>query len=294
MGGPGGEVAARPGREPAAERGELERLREEPQREATGPELVLQVRPEHACLHQRRPAGRVDLQHPAHRAEVEADRAGVLVADSRLDPTDDRRPAAEGDDGDPGVAAPVEDLGDLGLAGGPDDQVRDGVESAEQRAHDVAEGPAVTVGEPVRRVLGRQDGERVRWPDPARRHRERLHRRCLVPLEVGAGEQRRDPSGQLPELAPRHRALDVAPAPPRPGHHALLAQVAAEVGHRERDLAALPGVDQPLLEQRVAGRRERLRLLAQHPGHLRRRDRAHRVVRVVGSSGPAASAIARR
>ena len=138
----GGEVATGPGREPAAERGELEGLREEPQRVAAGPELLLQVRPEHAGLDERRSAGRVDLQHPVHRPEVEADGPGVPVADSGLDPADHRRAAAEGDHGDPGVAAPVEDLRDLGLAGGADDQVRDEVESSEQRPYDVAEGLA--------------------------------------------------------------------------------------------------------------------------------------------------------
>ena len=86
------------------------------------------MRPEHAGLHQRRSAGRVDLQHPVHRAEVEADGRGVPVADSWLDPADHRRAAAEGDDGDPGVAAPVEDLGDLVLAGGAD--TRSGTKSS--------------------------------------------------------------------------------------------------------------------------------------------------------------------
>ena len=209
-------MAAGPGREPAAEARELERLREEPQGVPARPELLLQVRPEHAGLHQRGPAGRVQLEHLVHRAEVEADRRGVPVADPGLDPTDHRRAAAEGDDGDPGVAAPVEDLGDLGLGGGADHQVRDGVEPSEQGAYDVAEGSTVAVREAVLRLVRRQCGERLRRPDPAGRHRERLDGRSIVPLEVGVREHRGDPRDELAELLPGHRVLDVAPAPPRP------------------------------------------------------------------------------
>jgi hypothetical protein len=44
------------------------------------------------------------------------------------------------------------------------------------------------------------------------------------------------------------------------------------VGHRERDPAAFTGVDQPLLQQGVAGRRQRLRLLPEHRGHVGGRD----------------------
>ena len=51
----------------------------------------------------------------------------------------------------------------------------------------------------------------------------------------------------------------------------VAAQVAAEVGDRERDPTPLAGVDQPLLHQRVPRRRQRLRLLPQHRGNLRRR-----------------------
>ena len=72
----------------------------------------------------------------------------------------------------------------------------------------------------------------------------------------------------------------------------LVAQVAAEMRHRERDPAALAGVDQPLLEQRVAGRGQRLGLPAEHAGHVGGGDRAHGVGG--SASRPAASAIARR
>ena len=49
---------------------------------------------------------------------------------------------------------------------------------------------------------------------------------------------------------------------------AALAQVAPEVRDGEGDPAALAGVDEALLEQRVAGRRERLRLLAEGGGDV--------------------------
>src|SRR5664280_1705463 len=54
-------------------------------------------------------------------------------------------------------------------------------------------------------------------------------------------------------------------------------QVPPEVGHGEGDAAAFAGVDEALLEQRVAGRGQRLGRTAQQPGHLGRRDRAQTV-----------------
>ena len=62
----------------------------------------------------------------------------------------------------------------------------------------------------------------------------------------------------------------------------LLTQVAPEVRHRERDPPPLAGVDEPLLEQRVPGRRQRLRLPAEVRRHVGGRDRADRVVTSVG------------
>jgi hypothetical protein len=172
---------------------------------------------QHARLHQRRPAGRVDLEDLVHRAEVEADGAGVPIPDARLDPTDHRRASAVRDDRDPGFGAPVEDLDDLGLGGRADDQVGDGVDPTQQRAYDVAERSAETVREPVLRGLGRQRSEGRRRADPAARHREGLDRRRRVRHELGVGEQRRDSSDQSAELVPGHRILDVAPRPPRAG-----------------------------------------------------------------------------
>jgi len=50
-----GVVAAGTRREPSAERRELERLREVPQRQTVRPQLVFERRPVHACLDARRP-----------------------------------------------------------------------------------------------------------------------------------------------------------------------------------------------------------------------------------------------
>ena len=90
-------VTAGARREPAAERRELERLREVAQREPVRAELVLERGAVHAGLDPRRARLAVDLEHPVERAEVDADRAAVVVVDVALDAADHRRAAAVGD-----------------------------------------------------------------------------------------------------------------------------------------------------------------------------------------------------
>ena len=93
-----------------------------------------------------------------------------------------------------------------------------------------------------------------------------------VPRQVGPLRGGRDrPATRPPGRAARRSGIPAAPTPvgrcrrgarsrsspfscARPRCSGVLAQVPAEVGHRERDPAALAGVDQALLEQRVAGR----------------------------------------
>ena len=99
-----GVVAAGAGRQPAAERRQLERLREVAQRVAVRAELLLEHRSEGAGLDPRRPRHRVDLEHPVEAAEIDRDDAGEPVTDGALDAADDRRAAAVGDRRDAGDA----------------------------------------------------------------------------------------------------------------------------------------------------------------------------------------------
>lgn len=123
MGEVGGEMASRPGGQPAAEGGELEGLGEEPQAVPLRPQLVLQLWAEDSGLHERGPAGAVDLQNLVHRAHVQADHTGVVVAHPRFDAAHHRGAAAEGDDRDTDITAPVQDADDLVLRGGAHHEV---------------------------------------------------------------------------------------------------------------------------------------------------------------------------
>ena len=78
------EVAAGPGGDPAAQRGELEGLREEPQRQLVGAELLLEHRSGGPGLDAGRARDGVDLEHPVESRQVERDtpskRAGTRGA----------------------------------------------------------------------------------------------------------------------------------------------------------------------------------------------------------------------
>ena len=91
-----GEMAARPGRDPAAQRRIFETLRKMPQRDAMRLELVFQRRTIGAAFDQRGARGLIDLDDLAEIAQVERD--GRLVAHAigaRLDTAADARTAAE-------------------------------------------------------------------------------------------------------------------------------------------------------------------------------------------------------
>ena len=66
-------MAARPRRDPAAERRIFETLRKMAQRQAVRLQLALQRRPKRAALDPRGARGRVDLQDLAEMAQVEGD-----------------------------------------------------------------------------------------------------------------------------------------------------------------------------------------------------------------------------
>ena len=88
------EVPAGAGRDPAAERRELERLREVAQRQAVLAQLVLEARAGRAGLDPRRARVRSTSSTRSSRRRSIVDRAGVAVADRGLDAADDAGPAA--------------------------------------------------------------------------------------------------------------------------------------------------------------------------------------------------------
>ena len=217
MGVQSGEVAARASGQPATERRELERLREEPQRQAVRPQLVLQPRPEHAGLDPGRPTGAVDLEDAVEPAEVEADDAGVVPVQARLDSADDRTAAPVRDDRDLRPRTPVEHVDHVPLVDRPHHQIGDVAQIAGQVADDVAEGLAAAVRRAVGRP-GRADArQRRRRREAYRRQVERRHIRRLVRGGNRPGHRRRHPSDQGLALRRTDGVLHAAPAPPRPG-----------------------------------------------------------------------------
>ena len=102
------EMAARAGRDPAAQRRVLKALRKMPERETVRLQGGLEGRAEDAALDARGAAGAVDLQDLIEPLEIEADRAGEAVAHVRIDAADHARAAAERDHRGAGGAGPVE------------------------------------------------------------------------------------------------------------------------------------------------------------------------------------------
>ena len=136
----GREVAAGPGRDPAAEGRVLEGLREVAQGEAVLAQLLLQPRPGRAGLDPRRQRGRVDLEHPVEPAQVQRD--DRPLAEPRLDPADDAGAAAERDHRRPLGLGPAQHRLDLRLVAREGDQVRRVLELPPEAPHHVAVGLA--------------------------------------------------------------------------------------------------------------------------------------------------------
>ena len=109
----GREVAAGPGRDPAAEGRVLERLREVAQGQAVLAELVLEHGARRPGLDPRRQRLGVDLEHAVEPAQVEADERPL--PEPALDPADDAGPAAERDHRRALRLAPAHHDLDLGL-----------------------------------------------------------------------------------------------------------------------------------------------------------------------------------
>ena len=149
MGVEGREVAAGAGRDPAAEGGELERLREVAQGQVVLAELVLECGPAAPRPGSVPPATRCRSRARGRAGEVDRDRAAVPVADPRLDPADDAGAAAVGDRRRTLLLAEAEHRLDLGLIAGEGDQVGWVGKLAAKAAHDVAVGLAERVAEPL-------------------------------------------------------------------------------------------------------------------------------------------------
>jgi hypothetical protein len=114
-------LAAGAGRDPAAERRELERLREVPERETARAQLRLEVGPLHARAERRQPARLVEREEPREAREV--DRDDRLVRGDGVDVSRHARPAAVRHEAVPGPAGAGEERGDLLAALGEGDGV---------------------------------------------------------------------------------------------------------------------------------------------------------------------------
>jgi hypothetical protein len=130
-------------------------LREVAERQPLGSQLVLEGRPEDAGLDVRRPGDPIDLEDLIEPFEVEADRGAAW----RGDAADDRGAATPGHHRDARVAAPVEHRRDLVRGARAHHQVGDLGDVPVERPDHVPEGVAVSVPEPIDRVLA---------PEPAR------------------------------------------------------------------------------------------------------------------------------
>src|SRR5258708_38701850 len=97
-------------------------------------ELLLDYRTQSAALDPGGEADRVDLEDAVHGREVDGYRAGVIVAQARLDPADHGRPASKGDRGHAGVRAPIEQLDNFAFGGRPGDDIGRVVDLTQQVA----------------------------------------------------------------------------------------------------------------------------------------------------------------
>jgi hypothetical protein len=120
-------------------------LREVAQGVSVRTKLLLQHGAERARLDVRRSARSVDVDDAVHGGEVDRHRPPPLVADARLDPTDDGRAAAVGDCCDALGRAPVEKLDDLRFVRGERHDVGWVGQVAAERANDIAVGLAERV-----------------------------------------------------------------------------------------------------------------------------------------------------
>ncbi len=168
----GGEVAPGPGGDPAAQGGELKRLGEVAQRQPVVAQLVLQVRAERPALDAGGQGHRIDLHHAVQALEVDRDHAAVAGGHRGLHAAHHAGPAAERDHGRAGSGGPLQHGLDLLLTPGVGHDVRDVIEPAAKRSHDVAVGPAIGVQSPLVGVLSADLIQPAGRPQPGRRQAE--------------------------------------------------------------------------------------------------------------------------
>ncbi len=149
----GGVMAACPGGDPPADRGELPGLGEVPQRVPVAGELGVERRSRCSGLDEGRAGNAVDLENSVHEAQVDRHRARVAAADVGLDSSRHAGPAAERDGGRACRLAPAQQGGDVVLPARPGHHVRQVIETAAERPDQVAVRLAVCVRGPVVRGL---------------------------------------------------------------------------------------------------------------------------------------------
>src|SRR5204863_7491947 len=142
--------------DPAAERGELERLREVAQRVAVATKLILEGGPRGAGLNARGPRGGVDIQHAAEPAQVDRDRAPELLPHPGLHAADNARAAPVGNCCNALRRTPLEDPLDVLLGARMRDQVRRVIELAAKIADHVVVGLAEGMDDTVVSVSGEE------------------------------------------------------------------------------------------------------------------------------------------
>ena len=217
-------VGLHPGRprgDPAAQRRVRERVREVAERVPAGLELVLEVGPEHACLHARQPRARVDIEHLVEPLEVERDHRPRLGR-RRLQRAGDRRAATERDHDGIEPHRRLEDRGHLVLAAGTDYRIWNPRKVPGALPHQIAQRLAARVDDAVERVereVPPRDGLLERLPQVVRERRigdleliEPQRRRSLPPdVDADRLEDERRQSGLV-----LVRELDplLTPSPP--------------------------------------------------------------------------------
>ena len=210
-----GVVAAGAGGQPAAERGQLERLREVAQRVAVRAELGLQRRPEDAGLDPGGARRGIDVDDLIQRPEVDRHRAGEAVADGALDAADDGGPAAVRDRRHALRAAPVEHGDDVGLRRREGHDVGWVRQITVDGAHDVPIGLSEGVAGAVLGRRGAPSGERTWRLDAGRTELQALEGGGREQVDLGA-EPLGQPSGEGADLVVAEGLVLVSPSPPGP------------------------------------------------------------------------------
>ena len=165
-------MAAGAGRDPAAERRELEALRIVADREAVRFQRRLDRRAANAALDARGAARAVHLEHAVEMAHVEADRAGVSVADAGSTPPTTEEPPPNGMTA---TFAPPAQSSTASMSAslfGRATRVGRVGEVAAKRAHGFGKGLAVGMEEPLVGVLRQHAGERGGRRDAGRAERD--------------------------------------------------------------------------------------------------------------------------